>query len=79
MGLFEANTRLSEICEKVRKERQPVLITSCGKPLVRIDPIESVNIEVWDLTGKFKKVHGPMKENLELPLGSVYKEKIFLD
>ncbi|MFQ5687649.1 MAG: type II toxin-antitoxin system Phd/YefM family antitoxin [Candidatus Scalindua sp.] len=63
IGLFEAKTRLSEICEKVRKERQPVLITRRGKPLVRIDPIENTHNGVWDLARKFKKVHGPIKEN----------------
>ncbi len=79
IGLFEAKTRLSEICEKVRKEKQPVLITKRGKPLVRIDPIEDANNGVWDLAREFKKVHGPIKENLELPPRSVYKEKTFLD
>lgn len=79
IGLFEAKTRLSEICEKVRKEKQSVLITRRGKPLVRIDPIEDVNNGVWDLARRFKKVHGPIKDDLELPPRSVYKEKTFLD
>ncbi len=79
IGLFEAKTRLSEICENVRKERQPVLITKRGKPLVRIDPIENVKNGVWDLARKFKKVNGPIKKDLELPPRNVYKEKSFLD
>ncbi len=79
IGLFEAKTRLSEICEKVRKEKQPVLITRRGKPLVRIDPLEDTNNGVWDLARKSKRANGPIKDNLELSPRSIHKEKIFLD
>lgn len=79
IGLFEAKTKLSEICERVKKERQPVLITKHGKPLVRIDPIEEANTGVWDLARKFRKTYGPIKENLELPPRSVDKVKKHLD
>ena len=39
VGLFEAKTRLSEICEQVSKTGEAVTVTRRGKPLVRIDPI----------------------------------------
>ncbi len=39
--------------------------------------MEGVNNGVWDLARKYKKVHGPIKDNLELPPGSIYKEKFF--
>ncbi|MCP4270309.1 MAG: hypothetical protein GY777_32835 [Candidatus Brocadiaceae bacterium] len=56
------------------------MITKRSKPLVRIDPIENVKNGVWDLARKFKKVNGPIKEDLELPPSrNVYKEKSFLD
>ena len=41
VGIFEAKTKLSEICEKVAETHEPVTVTKRGKPLVRIDPIES--------------------------------------
>ena len=41
IGLFEAKTRLSELCDQVAETHEPVTVTKRGKPLVRIDPIES--------------------------------------
>ena len=50
-GLFEAKTKLSEICEGVARAREPVLITKRGKAWVRIVPIEERIAEpsVWQL------------------------------
>ncbi len=39
IGLFEAKTRFSEICERVASTHVGVTITRRGEPLVRIDPI----------------------------------------
>lgn len=39
VGLFEAKTKLSEICGQVSASGQGILITRRGKPFVRIDPI----------------------------------------
>lgn len=75
IGLFEAKTRLSEICDKVMKEGQAVLITRRGKPLVRIDPVEERKTGIWDLARKFKKAHGPIKDDFKLPLRSMDKVK----
>jgi len=41
IGIFEAKARLSEICEQVATTHEPVTVTKRGKPLVRIDPVES--------------------------------------
>ena len=38
VGLFEAKTRLSEICDEVVRTRRPVTVTRRGKALVRIEP-----------------------------------------
>ncbi|MCJ8328709.1 MAG: type II toxin-antitoxin system Phd/YefM family antitoxin [Lentisphaeria bacterium] len=40
IGLFEAKTKLSEICLTVELTKEPVLITKHGKPLVKIEPID---------------------------------------
>ena len=41
IGLYEAKTRLSEICEAVNRSRRPVTLTRRGRPLVRIEPIDA--------------------------------------
>lgn len=41
VGMFDAKARLSEICEQVAASHEPVTVTKRGRPLVRIDPIES--------------------------------------
>ena len=51
IGLFEAKTKLSELCEQVAKRRQPVVITRRGRPLVRIEPVgpgKGMSSSVWD-------------------------------
>jgi len=39
IGIFEAKTRLSSICEEVAKSREAVIVTRRGTPLVRIEPV----------------------------------------
>lgn len=39
VGLFEAKTKLSEICADVAERQEPVVVTRRGKPWVRIEPI----------------------------------------
>ncbi len=41
VGIYDMKARLSEICEQVARTHEPVTITRRGRPLVRIDPIES--------------------------------------
>ena len=42
IGLFEAKTKLSEICDRVVTSGEPVTVTRRGKPLVRIEPVREV-------------------------------------
>lgn len=46
LGIFEAKTKLSQICEEVAETRESVTVTKRGKPLVRIDPIESERMTI---------------------------------
>jgi prevent-host-death family protein len=46
IGLFEAKTRLSEICERVASEHVGVTITRRGAPLVRIEPIQEPSLTI---------------------------------
>ena len=70
IGIFEAKTRLSEICERVSKTNEPILITKRGIPLVKIDPIkknENNQSEIWNLRKKFIKDNGQINDELDIP------------
>lgn len=49
VGIFEAKTKLAEICRQVMTLNEPVIITKRGTPLVRIDPIvqTSQKSSIW--------------------------------
>ncbi|MCX6935906.1 MAG: type II toxin-antitoxin system Phd/YefM family antitoxin, partial [Verrucomicrobia bacterium] len=43
VGLFEAKTRLSELCREVARTGQDILVTRRGVPLTRLCPPEKKN------------------------------------
>ena len=70
IGLFEAKTKLSELCEQVAKRREPVVITRRGRPLVRIEPVgpgTGMRASVWEARCAWEKEHGPLKEGFKAP------------
>jgi prevent-host-death family protein len=70
IGLFEAKTKLSEICERVATKGVAVVLTRRGKPLVRIEPLQSPSggrKSVWDRRADYEKKHGPLTEAFDLP------------
>ena len=70
IGLFEAKTKLSEICERVAAQGVAVIVTRRGKPLVRIEPLQAApggSESVWDRRADYEKKHGPLTERFELP------------
>ena len=69
IGLFEAKTRFSEICERVAASRAAVVVTRRGKPLVRIEPVgkdKNKLCSVWERRARYEKKHGRLTEDLEL-------------
>lgn len=68
VGLFEAKTKLSEICERVFTSQEPIVITRRGKPLVEIKPcqIEKKEKNVWELRREIEAQEGPFTEEFEL-------------
>src|SRR5213594_3433639 len=69
IGLFEAKTKLSELCQQVAKRRESVVITRRGRPLVRIEPVgpgKAMN-SVWDARNKWVAKHGPVREEFPAP------------
>ena len=67
IGIFEAKTRLSEICEEVARSGTGVVITRRGKPLVRIDPVVEDRFSVWEDRDAYVADRGRLKEEFEVP------------
>ena len=70
IGLFEAKTKFSEICERVAAKGVAVVVTRRGKPLVKIAPIPTAkarSASVWDRRAEFEKMHGRFTEDFTLP------------
>jgi prevent-host-death family protein len=69
VGLFEAKTKLSEICDAVARTGRAVQVTRRGKPWVVIAPNTDVapRESVWARRKEFERVHGPLDEDFELP------------
>jgi prevent-host-death family protein len=70
IGLFEAKTKLSELCREVSRNRKGVVITHRGKPLVRIEPIQdrkAKRASVWDAREAYIKKHGLWDQDFQLP------------
>ncbi len=70
VGLFEAKTKLSELCQQVARRREPVVITRRGRPLVRIEPVgpgKGMSSSVWGARAVWEKKHGQLREAFEAP------------
>lgn len=70
IGLLEAKTKFSEICDEVATKGLAVVVTRRGKPLVRIEPIRNARARpkgVWDRRADYVKAHGPLTEDFALP------------
>ena len=46
IGLFDAKTRLSEICDTVATTQHAVIVTRRGQPLVTIQPIRAETVTI---------------------------------
>lgn len=70
IGLFEAKTKFSEICERVAAGGEAIVVTRRGKPLVKIEPIskrEAKPSSVWDRRAEYEKKYGKMTEDFPIP------------
>jgi prevent-host-death family protein len=70
IGLSEAKTKFSEICERVAARGAAVVVTRRGKPLVTIEPIpapKSRLASVWDRRAVLEKKQGRFTEDFTLP------------
>jgi prevent-host-death family protein len=59
VGVFEAKTKLSELCEEVVRTGETVIISRRGRPLVQIAPLPELDRDesesVWDTVRKLDK------------------------
>jgi prevent-host-death family protein len=62
-GIFEAKTKLSELCDEVARTGEPVLVTRRGKPLVRIDPIDDRPMTVMERRTVYMAEHASDEAN----------------
>jgi len=70
IGLFEAKTKFSAICERVAAQGVGVVVTRRGKPLVTIEPVpagKARRVSVWDRRAAFEKKHGHWAGDFALP------------
>ena len=71
IGIFEAKTKLSQICEEVHETKEPVLITKRGVPFVRIEPVIAYPQQVsaiWESRETFMECYGELSPDFELPI-----------
>ena len=70
LGIYEAKTKLSEICERVAHTGEPVVVTRRGVPLVQIHPVaphDGPGSTIWRARDRFVDEHGDLEADLETP------------
>ena len=69
IGIYEAKTKLSEICERIARSGEPAIISRNGVPLVKIVSLagEEAQASVWDSVEESRKKYGPLEDNFDLP------------
>jgi prevent-host-death family protein len=63
VGIFEAKTHLSEICEEVASTHEPVTVTKRGKPLVRIYSVDPNPMTIRERREVYMATHGVGEKN----------------
>lgn len=58
IGIFEAKTRLSEICDEVARTHKPVTITRRGIALVFIEPASKPRLTIKERRASYVTAHG---------------------
>ena len=68
IGIYEAKTHLSQLCEEVAQTGEACLISKKGRPLVKIVPYNEDGgpASVWDTVEEARGRYGPL-EDFDLP------------
>ena len=77
IGIFQAKTHFSELCQEVYEKQAPYLIEKRGKALALLVPVP-VNLEadqpdILAALEEWKKTHGKERENTDFP--GVWKQR----
>jgi prevent-host-death family protein len=69
VGLFEAKTKLSELCDRVDRRGEAVTITRRGRAIARLVPIAPGKgaDSIWDRRRGFIERIGALQDDLPLP------------
>lgn len=64
VGLYEAKTHLSQLCEETARTGEACLISKNGRPLVKIVPYRdsAESISVWDTVEESRARYGPLDD-----------------
>lgn len=75
VGLYEAKTHLSQLCEETARTGEVCLISKNGRPLVKIVPYEDGEgrQSVWDTVEESQARYGSLK-SFQLPKRSTRKD-----
>lgn len=68
IGLFDAKTRLSELCREVAETGEEIVITRRGQTLARLVPPARPKSRPPRVPGRFKGQFGPIAEEALTPL-----------
>ena len=63
IGIFEAKTRLSEICEEVARTHVPVTITRRGTALVCIEPVTEQRLSMKERREAYVRTYGAVEND----------------
>ncbi len=78
IGLFEAKTKLSELCQRVFASGESVRITRRGKTIAVLSPpAEPTGKEsVWERRARFERSHGAFRDDFEIPTRKLSKKSL---
>jgi PHD/YefM family antitoxin component YafN of YafNO toxin-antitoxin module len=63
IGLFEAKTKLSQMCEEAARTHVPVTIMRRGKTLVCIEPVTEYRLSIKERRAIYESVHGSLESD----------------
>lgn len=76
VGLFEAKTKLSEICDRVATAGELYTVTRRGRPVAVIMPVKAKvkARSIWDLRDAEERRRGAWTEDFDLPSRQLAKD-----
>jgi prevent-host-death family protein len=61
IGLFEAKTKLSQLCANVAETGESVTITRRGKPIVVVNPLPEPTLSILDRMAAYHATYGELE------------------